>query len=303
MKNSWTSNTQISSVPELISLDQRLGRVQWWIISPGPHGIKGGLFLFCKKGFWVYKNWLSSLQFHLPYSKILSMMYQEINITSGCVVLGAKYNWDKYYPRCGHRYSINATLKCTDHPWSQIKFIGFFNLVHVDILFSINTWHFSRDLLLRYFPHDLDLKNLTFFQVWCGNLYFFSQVSFISPHFINWLWQFHILTLLSGILFPPPLFCLYIIILYVFHVFILVIFKQLLIGQLPLRYSLKLLFTLPSVHKSLFFPMSIQVITNPILASLLCRSSVLCIKRSGGTNVIANYIYFFEQQSRRTVCN
>ena len=100
MKNTWTLNTQISSVPELITLDKRLGRVQWWIISPAPHEIKGGLFLFCKKGFWVYKNWLSSLQFHFPYSKMLSMMYQEINITSGWVVLGAKYNWDKYYPRC-----------------------------------------------------------------------------------------------------------------------------------------------------------------------------------------------------------
>ena len=60
------------------------------------------------------------------------------------------------------------------------KFTGFFNLIHADILFNINTHHFSWDLLLTYFPHDLDLKKLTFFSANVG-----IYISFLSYYLFH----------------------------------------------------------------------------------------------------------------------
>lgn len=82
-------------------------------------------------------------------------------------------------------------------------------------------------MLLRYFLHDLGLKKTDFFQLQCGNLHFFFQL-FFSAHFINnQLRHFNILILVSGILSILTSFILLcIIILYVFHVFILVTIKQ-----------------------------------------------------------------------------
>ena len=146
----------------------------------------------------------------------------------------------------------------------------------------------------KFFLLKKKKPNWLSFQFKCGILYVFSQLLFISLYFINQLWHFNILILISGVLLPPALLCLCIIIIFAFHAFTLVIINQFLIGQIPLRYSQKLLFTLLSIHKSFSFTMRIQITTNPIHAPLLCISSVLCIQISGGTKVInqLNLLYW-----------
>lgn len=179
-----------------------------------------------------WTKWLPCSSIYLiPKCFQVEMKYEELNVTSGWVVLRTKHSWNNHCPRCGHRYFINADLKCAEHPQSSVKCIDSFNLVYLTF-FSMT---FFMNLL--HFLHHLDLKNKKWlFSAPMWEFVFpFSVVIYFTPLYP--LWHFNRLILLSGIIFPPALFCIYNCNSLGFSCLILVTIKQFLIEQIPFRYS------------------------------------------------------------------